>query len=901
MADSAFSTSADDNREALERLRARASHRRQLVTQTIEEKSPEEVQRLVQELQVHQIELEMQYEELLLTQTELETTRARYLDLYDFAPVGYVTLNAQGVIQQLNLHASQLLGTVRQRLVGRRLPLFITAADRPHFYEFLIRVLATTHQLGLEIEIQREDGTTLFAQLNAVAQTEPDGTKQCRLAITDTTERQRATQALAASEAKFRQLFEESHDAVVLLQNNRIVDCNEAAVQLLGSQAKARIIGQLAWGLAPKNQPDGQLTANRFHYCLHEAIVNGSDRCELIMQRFGGALIWVEAVLTPIGEGGAAPLIHAVWRDITEQKQAVLRRQESDERLQLALAASRSGLWTLELQTDELYWDSFAQATYGRQSEPGPISFEVVRRAIHPDDEPRLQQAFRQAFEARSGYEVDFRVYWPDGSLHYVAAIGQVFYDEQDQPWRMTGLFRDVTERHLADEELKYKNRLLERILDNLPVMLARVTAGGELLELTGAGLRRLGLTSDMGLGEMVYQWFPTLEEPVHTLLTGQPVNFICQHTVAGEDIYFQKYGFFDEQKQWGIIFAIDITETQRAKATLQAEKDFSRNLLDNSIDGVVALDYDGRITAWNRVAEERTGLTEADMMGKMLYKVSPLFGGLDASELQRRVRRNEKFMLANLSSPLLARQFDAYVRPLQDASGTTIGTLIVVRDVTERNQMIDERTALKLRQQQEVLSVILTTQEAERKRIAEALHNGVGQLLYATKLTLENETATQTKSLQLLDEAIRATRTISFELTPGILEDFGLEVALKELCKRIPKTSLDVHMQLSGLEATRSMLVNIAIYRIVQELLNNVIKHARASEVFVYVVQEDGRLHISVEDDGVGFEVEKTAQAVKGIGLTGIRSRVDLLGGTFTIASRPDQGTIVTIVVETK
>ena len=84
---------------------------------------------------------------------------------------------------------------------------------------------------------------------------------------------------------------------------------------------------------------------------------------------------------------------------------------------------------------------------------------------------------------------------------------------------------------------------------------------------------------------------------------------------------------------------------------------------------------------------------------------------------------------------------------------------------------------------QQEVLAAILTTQETERKRIAEALHNGLGQLLYATKLSLEGRSGTPVpvrESLKLLEEAIRATRTISFELTPGILEDFGLRTALE-------------------------------------------------------------------------------------------------------------------------
>ncbi|OWP64014.1 hypothetical protein CDA63_05995 [Hymenobacter amundsenii] len=130
-------------RQALQELRDRAERRR-LVTQSPGAETPAEMQRLVQELQVHQIELEMQYEELLLAQAEAETSRAQYLDLYEFAPVGYCTLDAGGTLRQLNLRTAQLLGQVRQQLQGRRLGLFVEPARRTEFATFLARLLQTT-------------------------------------------------------------------------------------------------------------------------------------------------------------------------------------------------------------------------------------------------------------------------------------------------------------------------------------------------------------------------------------------------------------------------------------------------------------------------------------------------------------------------------------------------------------------------------------------------------------------------------------------------------------------------------------------------------------------------------------------------------------------------------------
>ena len=228
---------------------------------------------------------------------------------------------------------------------------------------------------------------------------------------------------------------------------------------------------------------------------------------------------------------------------------------------------------------------------------------------------------------------------------------------------------------------------------------------------------------------------------------------------------------------------------------------------------------------------------------------------------------------------------------------------LIILRDVTERERLAEEATQLRLRQQQEVLAAILNTQETERKRIAEALHNGLGQLLYATKLSLDGRGGVPSAphdSLRLLEEAIRTTRTISFELTPGILEHFGLCTALETLVKRIAPARLPVHLHLRNLDQRLPAPVEIAVYRTVQELLNNVMKHAQATEVEVHVAHEARRLYVSVEDNGCGFEpASLAAEPLAGIGLAGVRNRVVLLGGELAVRSQRGRGTVISFEVE--
>ena len=132
----------DDAHTSDAQLRQRAQAKRnQLTSQSVDEKSPEQMRQLAQELQVHQIELEMQYEELLQARTESEAIRNQYIDLYDFAPVGYCTLTRTGEIRQLNLHLSQQLGLTRRQMMGRRLSLFVSPEQRNQFSDLLETVL----------------------------------------------------------------------------------------------------------------------------------------------------------------------------------------------------------------------------------------------------------------------------------------------------------------------------------------------------------------------------------------------------------------------------------------------------------------------------------------------------------------------------------------------------------------------------------------------------------------------------------------------------------------------------------------------------------------------------------------------------------------------------------------
>jgi len=765
---------APDPYAAQRGLRQRAERRR-LVSESLPPDASPEVQRLVQELQMHQIELEMQNEELLLAQAAAEASRLQYVDLYDFAPVGYCALTPAGTISQLNLRTSHLLGQQRQGLLAQQVALFVAPIERDRFAEFVARLWASPgRRQSCELTMRRADETTFYAQLEGVAA--PEGADEslppssCHLVLLDVTARRQATDTLSANEARFRATFEQARDGMVLLDDQQFVDLNTAALHLLGYSDKSQVLGRRLAEFWPEQQPNGRRSVEVLTQCLRTTQERGWCRLEWLRYSPAGEEIWDELSFNPVLVAGQ-PLLHVAWRDITARKQNEQRLSESESRLQLALAAAGSGVWGWELDGQLLYQDTRAQEIFGLASEVGTsvLPFSQLHQAIHPDDQVRVENALAQARQTREVFDLEHRLL-PDGHVRHVAAVGRFSYDAASgRPLRLTGLVRDVSIRRQAEEELSYKNRLLDNILRHMPVLLARLDSDGRYREHVGYALRRLGLADNELVGQVAAEVFPPTAPHLVRLLAGYSENYQLHLTYQAKSMSLQCFGFHDAERQEVVVFALDITDSERFK---------------------------------------------------------------------------------------------------------------------------EEATRLQLRQQQEVLSAILSTQEEERRRIAEALHNGVGQLLYGTRLHLDGLPPSEAvcASQELLNEAIRATRTISFELTPSILEDFGLAVALQELVSRIPG-SLAVDLSLHGLEQPLPPLLATAVYRIVQELLNNVMKHAQAKEVFVQVAQEAGQVHFSVEDDGVGFDADEPASRA-GIGLAGIRTRVGLLGGTFSIRSRPGRGT---------
>jgi len=206
-------------------------------------------------------------------------------------------------------------------------------------------------------------------------------------------------------------------------------------------------------------------------------------------------------------------------------------------------------------------------------------------------------------------------------------------------------------------------------------------------------------------------------------------------------------------------------------------------------------------------------------------------------------------------------------------------------------------------------LQLIIEAQEFERRRIAADLHDSVGQMLSSVKMRLNfaNSTsieATETKevideSQQIIDRITTEIRTISYNLVPSSLKKFGLITAMEEQIDLLKlRNSTNIYFIKSVQRSFFDSKMELGLFRIFQELLNNSIKHARAKEINIQLIEHESELNLIVEDDGVGFHQETHASLYHGSGLSNISSRVAIMGGFVHFDTKPGNGTTVTVTI---
>jgi PAS domain S-box-containing protein len=392
------------------------------------------------------------------------------------------------------------------------------------------------------------------------------------------------------------------------------------------------------------------------------------------------------------------------------------------------------------------------------------------------------------------------------------------------------------------------------------------------------------------------------------------------------------------------------ITDRKRIENALKASEVRYRRLFETAKDGILILDADtGQITDANPFLQNLLGYSHTELLGKMLWEIGP-FRDIAASRgAFRKLQKKRYIRYDNLPLETKERRHRhvEFVSNVYRENGRRV-IQCNIRDITARHQAevalanfskelekrVDERTAelltanrlmkkmldegkraeetiRKSRERLRNLSQRLQSLlEEERTRISREIHDELGQALTAMKLDLSLiRRSLVSDGLTVLSEKvheiertvtriIRTVRKISTEMRPGILDELGVAAAIEWMAKDFQnRTGIGCKVTIQAMDRISDTVRATTIFRIVQEALTNIMRHAAASQVNVSLEKKDDSLIVEVRDNGIGIMEGRIIDS-KSLGLIGIRERVLLLGGKAEISGKPGEGTLVKVIL---
>ncbi len=365
---------------------------------------------------------------------------------------------------------------------------------------------------------------------------------------------------------------------------------------------------------------------------------------------------------------------------------------------------------------------------------------------------------------------------------------------------------------------------------------------------------------------------------------------------------------FAAEGKVIGVVLVFrDVAERRRERIATAEQA----ALLELTQDSVFVIDMEGRVQFWSRGAEAMLGYTKAEAAGKIAHDMLCTVFPKPFVEITAQLMRLGHWEGDLIKTAKNGRRVVVAGRwALQwGQRGQRPRILVVNSDITQRKRG-EELLVLQREQLRALADRLEWVREEDRKRVARDLHDQIGQILTAIKMDMawmsrrlpksEIEVLARLKeSTQSIDNGVKAVRTICSGLRPGVLDDLGLAAAIEwqagEFTSRnnvpcqVSVPPLDLH--LDGDRAT-------ATFRIFQECLTNVVRHAQAKQVLVVLSEEDEKIVLVVQDDGIGFRASELSNTLGSLGLLGMKERAQSCGGDLEISSSPGKGTTVTVCV---
>jgi PAS domain S-box-containing protein len=552
--------------------------------------------------------------------------------------------------------------------------------------------------------------------------------------------------------------------------------------------------------------------------------------------------------------------------------------------------------------------EAYAKACRRDVSEfPGHNHFE-----FYPSD---AKAKFEQVVQTKEPYVATARPFafpgHPEWGTTYWDWILTPTLDDTGEVEYLVFSLEDVTKRKRAEEAIKSERQRFYDVLEMLPAYLLLLTPDYHVPFANRFFRERFGESH----GRRCFEYLFDRTEPCEVCETYSVLKTMTPHKWEwsgpdGRTYDVTDFPFTETDGSPRILeMGIDITERKRAEEAVRAAHQYTRSLIEASLDPLITINPHGKVTDVNTATELATGISREQLVGSDFsdYFTEPEKAreGYQTAFLKGTVRdyplaiRHESGMITDVL-------YNATI--YRNETGEIQGVFAAARDITER-----KRAEEALRESEARLralsSRLLTAQESERKRIALELHDGLGQMLTAIKFKAENtlqekgKVRAKDKSLEaiipMIKETIEEVRRMQMDLRPSTLDDLGVLATLGWFCREYQKiySHIRIEKEIAIQENEVSAPLKVVVYRLTQEAMNNIAKHSQADFVRLSLRKQENQIEWLIEDNGTGFDLEKTLSSEgskRGLGLSSMRERTEFSGGKFMIESTQGKGTTI-------
>ncbi len=752
-------------------------------------------------------------------------------------------------------------------------------------------------------------------------------------------QRQDIEAALRESEQRFRATFEQAAVGVATVgADGRWLMVNDRLCQILGYSREELLRLAVRDVTYPEDLEQS--------LALMENLLDGQTHRYALEKRYvrgDGSLIWGSVTAGVVRDaGGAFKYGIAVIEDISARKRAEADRRAAEDRLRQLVEQLPAITYVLALDDAQstMYISPQVEATLGFAPSAWIGDPDLWNRQLHPEDRDRVIAEVAHSHQTATPFSSDYRMYTRDGALVWFHDEAVVIRDDSGQVPFSQGVMIDITARKHAEEELEATNRRIASILEDITGGFFAVDQDWRFTYVNPTAARLVERSAADLVGKNLWEEVPEL---VGTVFYEQYHRAMTEHVTVEVEAYYPPFNRWYRGRGYpgrtgiSVLFE-DITEAHEKEVTTLS--DILRAL--NAELNVAA--------AFPRVAAGLRALTQCDRSTLTFFDpdydgatVIALSGprpdvGPGARLLMRDIPAAPTVvagrphivpdLAAELQSPIVqkihADGFRSVVcLPLRGSEkvlgmltltwrkldGGNAGQLPLLNQIADAVALATEKSRLfeEVRAGHERLEALshrlLEVQEAERQHIARELHDEIGQALTALKLSLarmsgaaaDGNAGRLSDTRRQVNELLARVRNLALDLRPAMLDDLGLLPALLWLFERYAaQTRVQVSFEHRGLARRFIPEVETAAYRIVQEALTNVARHAHVRQVTVRAWIDPGTLCVQIIDQGSGFDAEAPVNAGVTSGVTGMRERAGLLGGHLTVESAPGKGTRV-------